>query len=93
MDGIQNLHRQEDNNLAELTTILDSGDIKTLQLGPSTQAHKAGQIFYDDDTKTVSIHNEVPGVTLNVGRRLIYQYTMLQVLLYLMAVLLSMALQ
>jgi len=68
MDGIQNLHRQEDNNLAELTTILDSGDIKTLQLGPSTQAHKAGQIFYDDDTKTVSIHNEIPGVTLNVGQ-------------------------
>lgn len=56
--------------MAELTTILDSGDIETLKMGPSTQAHNEGQIYYDDIKKTLSFHNDIPDVTLNIGQEL-----------------------
>jgi len=57
--------------VAELENILDSGDIESLILSPSTKTYNEGQLFYDDTAKTLSFHNNIPDVTLNIGQEVV----------------------
>jgi hypothetical protein len=58
--------------MAELATILKSGDIKSLILGVLAQNYAKGQLSYDEDSLTILADTGIAGVRVNIGQEQMY---------------------
>lgn len=54
----------------QLQTILSSGDVTQIKLDAIAvpPAHSEGLFYYNDDTKTIVLYNDISGTALDVGR-------------------------